>query len=154
MPSFAAIVPQAMIAIIVEVIAGMVSASAATMPWPTVVATAVPDIAPSVFSTIAMAIAERGVMTPVETTVAMALGASVQPFTNSATSTCKEGDDDARRQSLHSRLLAGERQDMSRDVVGVVGHFLEQVEELMPGDEADRVGAGAAVFLDQHALDR
>ena len=59
------------------------------MPKPTVVATAVPAIAPTVLKTTAMAMAVRGERTPVEITVAIALGASVQPLTNSAASTAR-----------------------------------------------------------------
>ena len=57
------------------------------MPFPTVAATAVPDMAPIVFIMTAMGIAVRGDITPVETTVAIALGASVQPLMNSAIKT-------------------------------------------------------------------
>ena len=54
---------------------------------PIVAATAVPDMAPTALSTLAMTSACAGESTRVETTVAMELGASVQPFTNSAAST-------------------------------------------------------------------
>src|SRR4029079_17884470 len=89
MPRFAARLPQATMAIMVAAIEGIVRADGATMPMPTVAATAVPDIAPRVLKMIAMAIAARGVITAVDTTVAMALGASVQPFTNSAARTAR-----------------------------------------------------------------
>ena len=62
-------------------------ASGLTMPLPIVAATAVPDIAPSKLRTLAMPRAWTGVSTRVETTVAMELGASVQPLTNSAART-------------------------------------------------------------------
>ena len=61
--------------------------SGLTIPFPMVVATAVPDNAPSTFSTAAISRAEYGRKTRVETTVAMAFGASVKPFTNSAAKT-------------------------------------------------------------------
>ena len=60
------------------------TALASIIPWPIVAATAVPDITPARLKTEAMAIAWRGDKERVPTTVAMALGASVQPFTNSA----------------------------------------------------------------------
>src|SRR3989338_1689351 len=40
--------------------------------------------APKIFKAVAIKTARRGEITRVDTTVAMALGASVQPFTNSA----------------------------------------------------------------------
>jgi hypothetical protein len=58
--------------------------SARTMPVPMVAATAVPDIVPATFKAAASSSAFPGLSTLVETTVAIALGASVQPFTNSA----------------------------------------------------------------------
>src|SRR3989338_9241748 len=54
------------------------------MPLPIVEATAVPAKAPAVFNNVAKITACLGVRVLVETTVAMALGASVHPFTNSA----------------------------------------------------------------------
>ena len=87
MPRRAARLPQMMIETMVAVIDGTVSADGATMPLPTVAATAVPAAAPSVFMITAMTIACRGVITPVEMTVAIAFGASVHPLTNSAAST-------------------------------------------------------------------
>src|SRR5262245_7500895 len=59
-------------------------ACALTMSSAMVSATAVPDMVPKTLSTVAMAKARTGDRTRVETTVAMALGASVQPLTNSA----------------------------------------------------------------------
>src|SRR3972149_5755068 len=62
--------------------------SGRTMPLPMVAATAVPVTrAPTILSTAAIKTAWEGERTRVETTVAMALGASVQPFTNSAART-------------------------------------------------------------------
>jgi hypothetical protein len=61
--------------------------SDSTMPFPMVAATAVPKKAPKKLSTAAMMTATPGLRTRVETTVAMAFGASVQPLTNSAAST-------------------------------------------------------------------
>ncbi len=87
MPKRAAMPPQAMMLSIAAVMAGRVMAEGSTMPLPTVVATAVPAIAPTVLSTTAMATAVRGPSTPVDTTVAMTFGASVQPLMNSAIST-------------------------------------------------------------------
>src|SRR5918999_2690100 len=52
-----------------------------------VLATAVPLRTPTAFSRVAMMTAFRGESTRVETTVAIALGASVAPFTNSAART-------------------------------------------------------------------
>jgi hypothetical protein len=63
------------------------TASARMIPLPMVEATAVPDMAPNMLSMPAMASACHGVSTRVETTVAMELGASVQPLTNSAART-------------------------------------------------------------------
>ena len=86
-PKRAATMPQAMIESMAAVIEGSVRDAGSTMPLPTVAATAVPLMAPSVFITTAIIIASLGDMTPVEITVAMALGASVQPLINSAAST-------------------------------------------------------------------
>src|SRR3990167_2408396 len=58
--------------------------SAFTISVPMVTATAVPENAPVMLRRVARRTALRGVSTRVETTVAMALGASVQPLTNSA----------------------------------------------------------------------
>src|SRR5688572_20558751 len=62
----------------------MLITSGRTIPVPIVAATAVPDIVPSRLNTLAMISAREGERTRVDTTVAMALGASVQPLTNSA----------------------------------------------------------------------
>src|SRR5687767_413785 len=62
----------------------MSTMSCRMIPLPMVAATAVPANAPAAFRTEAMMTAWCGRMTRVETTVAMALGASVQPLTNSA----------------------------------------------------------------------
>src|SRR5688572_31840752 len=62
-------------------------ASDLTNPLPIVTATAVPDITPTPLSTVAINTADRGERTRVETTVAIALGASVAPLTNSAATT-------------------------------------------------------------------
>ena len=58
--------------------------SGATIPVPMVKATAVPEKAPAALRAAAMKRACCGFRTRVETTVAMALGESVQPLTNSA----------------------------------------------------------------------
>src|SRR3989338_11514708 len=65
----------------------MLMASGLTIPFPIVAATAVPDMAPRMFRQVASRSARAGERTRVETTVAIALGASVQPFTNSAART-------------------------------------------------------------------
>src|SRR5688500_1619386 len=62
----------------------MLITSGRTIPVPIVAATAVPDIVPSRLNTLAISKARDGERTRVETTVAMALGASVHPLTNSA----------------------------------------------------------------------
>src|SRR5262245_22021208 len=62
----------------------MSTSSGLMMPLPMVAATAVPAKVPARLSTAAISTAWCGRMTRVETTVAIALGASVQPFTNSA----------------------------------------------------------------------
>src|SRR4030042_1567604 len=67
---------------------GRLMTSVFTIPLPIVAATAVPVTrAPTILSTAAIISAKEGERTRVETTVAMALGASVQPLTNSAAST-------------------------------------------------------------------
>ena len=63
------------------------TASGCTIPTPMVAATAVPAKAPSTLKTTARSTAWPGDRTRVETTVAIAFGASVQPFRNSATRT-------------------------------------------------------------------
>ena len=54
------------------------------MPLPMVAATAVPAKVPARLSTAAIRPRVSGRMTRVDTTVAIAFGASVEPFTNSA----------------------------------------------------------------------
>ena len=108
MPSRAASVPHPMIEIIVAAMAGTVSADGATMPLPTVAATAVPAMAPIVFITTAMTMACRAVITPVETTVAIALGASVHPLTNSAASTANRANARPIVSASTSCLLTGQ----------------------------------------------
>ena len=152
MPSRAAIEPHAMIETIVAAMAGTVSADGATMPLPTVAATAVPAMAPTVFITTAMTMACRAVITPVETTVAIALGASVQPLTNSATSTANRANARPIVSASTSCLLAGERKDLAGAVIGVVGHLLEEVEQLVPGNEPEHVLAGAGELVDELSL--
>src|SRR3972149_9622883 len=62
--------------------------SGLTIPFPIVVATAVPvNRTPKILRPAAIITALKGERTCVETTVAMALGASVKPLTNSAAST-------------------------------------------------------------------
>src|SRR3990172_2983125 len=62
----------------------MLIASGRMIPLPMVAATAVPAKAPAALRTAAMKTACDGRSTRVETTVAIAFGASVQPLTNSA----------------------------------------------------------------------
>src|SRR4030095_3358386 len=75
-------------------------------------ATAVPDMVPTTLSTVAIAKARAGDRTRVETTVAMALGASVQPLTNSAARinprTSKVPRDNSMN-DLHCRAILSER---------------------------------------------
>src|SRR5512136_1724177 len=58
-------------------------ASVFTIPLPIVVATAVPDKAPSKLNDAAITTAILGLRARVDTAVAMEFGASVQPLTNS-----------------------------------------------------------------------
>ena len=59
-----------------EMTSACVDSSGGMMPLPTVVATAVPDSAPTKFSTLAISTARPGDSTRVATTVAMALAVS------------------------------------------------------------------------------
>ena len=60
-----------------------------TTPFPTVLATAVPEIAPRKFMTAAITTAVNGDITRVETTVAIALAASLKPLESSKISAMK-----------------------------------------------------------------
>ena len=75
---------QAMMAAMAAPTVAGVTSWGSTNPVPIVAATAVPESAPAVLSTTAMSTAAPGERTRVETTVAMAFGASVAPLTNSA----------------------------------------------------------------------
>ena len=66
-----------------------VTASGSTTPLPTDLATAVPETAPRKFMTAAISTAVRGDITRVETTVAMALAASLKPLESSKTRAMK-----------------------------------------------------------------
>src|SRR3990172_10906915 len=115
------------------------TASGRIIPLPIVAATAVPVTrAPTILSTAAMPTAWEGERTRVETTVAMALGASVQPLTNSAAST-------RRRTASSGRPISGMLQgDALQDIgyiLAAVGGVLHLLVKLPPLDEPDEVGA-------------
>lgn len=83
-PHRAATLDQMMMPTIAPPTVAKLTALGSMIPVPMVVATAVPDITPIRLNTDARASAARGESERVPTTVAMAFGASVQPFTNSA----------------------------------------------------------------------
>src|SRR3990172_4716933 len=98
-------------------------ASALTMPLPMVVATAVPESAPTMLRPVAIMTASRGERTRVDTTVAMALGASVQPLTNSAPRT--------RRRTI---MRPGESSGILEDyTLQNIGHILAAVGGALQG---------------------
>ena len=67
----------------------IVTESGSTTPLPTALATAVPDKAPRKFIPPAMVTATNGDITRVDTTVAMAFAASLNPFAKSKASAIK-----------------------------------------------------------------
>src|SRR3990172_6247289 len=116
------------------------------MPLPTVKATAVPVTnAPARLSTAAIATACCGVKTRVATTVAMALGASVQPLTNSAASTRTSTTTSA---SMPSGILQGHSLKYVGHVFAAVGGAFQMFVNLAPFQDHDQV-RGVAEQLSQ-----
>src|SRR5829696_6235885 len=107
-----------------------VTTSGETIPWPTVVATAVPDTAPMILKNAAMLTACPGERTRVATDVAMALAVSWNPLTKSnvrpramiTTRTMRSG----------STILEKNAFDYIRDVLCAIGRIFEQTVQLAP----------------------
>src|SRR3989338_8257657 len=109
--------------------------SGRTMSLPIVAATAVPDIAPKALREAATTTACSGVRTLVETTVAIALGASVQPLTNSAASTSPSTTSSIGVNSIRSRVLQHNAFDHVGHVLALVCGLLHEAIELAPLDD-------------------
>src|SRR5229473_980389 len=131
-----------------------------TMPFPMVLATAVPKTKAAMkFQKAAQATARKGVSTRVETTVAMELAASCQPFENSkarvrkmTTKRKKKLDCSARddRRSLSGEMLqqealaeSGALEDDAFDDVGdvftLVDGGFDDLKDLFPLDDLDGI---------------
>src|SRR4030042_7174590 len=123
---------QITIAIMPEATVCRPTTSGLIIPVPMVVATAVPvTSAPTIFSIAAIVTAWRGERTRVETTVAIALGASVQPLTNSAASTTTKA---AIKRELPSAILEDYPFKYIGDIFAPVGGIFQMLIQFSPFD--------------------
>src|SRR5206468_4581492 len=99
------------------------------MPLPTVVATAVPDSAPTKFSTPAISTARPGESTRVATTVAMAFAVSWKPLMKSNVTPSARISSRTRRSAFRvtSGILERDVAQNGGDVLGLVGGVLEKL---------------------------
>src|SRR5688500_18783135 len=122
---------------------------ASMMPLPMVEATSRPAKAPAALRVAAIRTAVPGRMTRVETTVAMALGASVQPLTNSA-ARIRSSQGAMRIRASMSGIRSGVLHDDVAEDVGVVlalvAGVLESLVHLLPFHDVDGV---APVLLEE-----
>src|SRR5215211_4264383 len=118
-----------------------VDSSGGMMPLPTVVATAVPDSAPTKFSTPAIRTARPGDRTRVATTVAIALAVSWKPLMKSnvsprrmmTTSSTSSG------LSVSSGILERDVAQRCGDTLCLVGRVLEQLVQVVPAHRLDQL---------------
>src|SRR5215211_5379190 len=125
MPHRAATLDQTTIPTIAPPTVVRVTALGSMMSLPMVAATAVPDSTPRRLKTDAMARAPRGDRARVPTTVAMALGASVQPLTNSAARISSSTTSSSRLISMPPRSIV--RQSIHRCVQKRMGEHLPTI---------------------------
>src|SRR4051794_34487776 len=131
-----------MAAISAEMTSVCVTVSGAMMSLPTVVATAVPDSAPTKFSTPAISTARPGESTRVATTVAMALAVSWKPLMKSKVTPSARMMMRTSRSafSVTSGILEGDVAEDGGDVLGLVGGVLEELVEVVPAHRGDELG--------------
>src|SRR5439155_24638130 len=112
------------------------------MPLPTVVATAVPESAPTKFSTPAMSTARPGDRTRVATTVAMALAVSWKPMMKSKTRPRIKIARSSKRSTLRvsSGILKCDIAEDRGHGLGFVGGVLEQLVQVLPAHRVDQLG--------------
>src|SRR6267378_3178741 len=119
-----------------------VTTFASTMPFPTVLATATPESAPTRFRLPAISTACKGVSTRVATTVAIALAASWKPLTYSKM-TPRTTTRPSKTSALSIAPLAvldHDHLDDVRDVLAAVDRDFDERVDVLPLDDLDRVG--------------
>src|SRR4030042_4245102 len=130
MPQRQAAVLQTIMLIMAAATTGKPIASGLTIPFPIVAATAVPvEIAPTILSTAAISTALPGDKTRVDTTVAIALGASVHPLTNSAPNI---NISVKTRRKVTSGILQGYPLQDIRHILAPVGSALQGLVNFTP----------------------
>jgi len=130
------IISHTIAAISAEIIVTCVILEVSTSPIPTVLATAVPDNAPTKFNIVAIATAALGVKALVDTEVAIAVAVSWKPFIKSNTS--------ARTITQTSKKkVSGMFEDYSFKYVGNILAFirciLKVLVDLLPFDNEYRI---------------
>src|SRR5215208_6693846 len=139
MPRYQVIRFQVMAASSVATTASSVASLGSTRPAPTVLATAVPVIAPRKLRPAAMTIAWAGVSTRVATTVAIALAVSWNPLMKSKT-TARITTTARTIRPLSSILLDDCSQHVSH-VLALVCCVLDDLEDLLPAEQLEPVAA-------------
>src|SRR5438552_11171898 len=114
-----------------------VMARGSTMPFPTVVATAVPEIAPTKLNTPAIITATNGDRTRVPTMVAMALAASWNPFTNSNKSPRMTMTASSRNARSTLALLQDNRLEGVGHVLGRVDGAFQSLQYVLPFNDVE-----------------
>src|SRR5438477_4641891 len=119
-----------------------VDSSGGMMPLPTVVATAVPESAPTKFSTPAISTARPGESTRVATTVAMALAVSWKPLMKSNTRprTRISNRSSSSPLKVRSGILQGDIAQDGGHGLGLIGRILEQLVQVVPAHRLDQLG--------------
>src|SRR5437764_5940536 len=123
-----------------------VASSGATIPLPTVVATAVPVSAPTTLSTAAISTATPGASTRVATEVAIALAVSWKPLMKSKPSPIATIR--TRTTNAVSGMLQHDPFERVGDVLGAVRRVLQLLIELAPADRADQRGDVGRVVVE------
>src|SRR5437762_2178806 len=151
MPKRQVIRSQVMAANSAQMTRSCVECSGATMPFPTVAATAVPVNAPTRLRTPAMSTAVPGASTRVATEVAMALAVSWKPLIKSkmrAMATIRTNVRNAGLNMLHHDPL-----QCVSDVLGAVGGALQILVQFSPADGFDEgTNLSDAIELSQECL--
>src|SRR5438105_587278 len=142
MPKYQVTRFQVIAAINAEMTSACVDSSGETIPLPTVVATAVPDNAPTKFSTPAMSTARPGDRTRVATTVAIALAVSWKPLMKSKTRPRIKIARSSKRSTLgvSSGILQRDVAEDRGHGLGLVGGVLEQLVQVLPAHRVDQLG--------------
>ena len=118
-----------------------VTTARSIMPPPTVAATAVPKPnAARKLKIAAQMTAWPGVSTRVETTVAIELAASWKPLMKSKMSATAISAEDRQQRGIHALAVLDDHAfEQIADVLAAVGRRLEEVEDLLPLDDGDRI---------------